>query len=100
MTSFADGDTLASPLGVEWMVPTDPAINRVLVGLARQDAPEWLDFDLDKSATGIDEPLSLSPGPWAADLIFAAQYEYKNSNFVKIRCLKYTETGYTFTVAP
>jgi len=100
LTSFADGDVLAPPVAVEWMAPTDPAINRVIVELARQDTPEWIDFDLDKSATGIDEPLLLSAGPWAADLIFAAKYEYKNSDFIKIRCLKYTETGYTFTVAP
>ena len=100
MLSIANDVVLTSPVGIEWIAPTDPAINRVIVELARQDAPGWLEFELNKDAAGIDEPVFLSAGPWAADLVFAAKYEYKNSDFVKIRCLKYTETGYSFTVEP
>ena len=43
---------------------------------------------------------TVSTGPWAADLVLAAKYSYKNADKVQIECIKYTESGYTFTVAP
>ena len=100
MTSLSDGDVLTSPVAITWKIPTDPAINQVLVALTRQDAPEWLEFELGKDATGIGELLFLSESPWSADLVFAASYSYKNADKVQIECIKYTESGYTFTVAP
>ena len=97
-TSFANGDTLASPVTFTWEPCIDPNVNIINVNLENEDTDEDMNYIFDSNSTGFEEPLPLSDGQWEADLSYVIYYQTETIDGVQVFCCKYSQSNYTFFV--
>ncbi|MBN1363048.1 MAG: VCBS repeat-containing protein [Sedimentisphaerales bacterium] len=99
-TSFANGESLSSPVRIDWEPSVHPTVNIVHVRLENDETGQEEGEFFDAEATGMPQPVVLTEGFWQARLAFGTLYNTQNADGIDLELVKYSESEYVFTVVP
>jgi len=100
ITSFAQEQHLPSPVTFSWNPCTETHANLIFLCIENTDSDDEQEFMLPPTATGLDNPLTLIPGPCEINLAFAAFHQSQNPDGIELTIIKFTESDYSITVIP
>lgn len=95
LIGISDGDAVISPVAFNWEPCTDANAEWIWF---EAEGDEYIEIDLAKTATGLEEPLSLAGGEWEICLDFETYYVSENADGITIDIGKYCESDYEITV--
>ena len=99
-TSFNHGDTVSSPVTFAWQECNDPAVEYIFLETDDNIPGSPMEFLLPTSATGLEEPLDLTPGLWDDfELSFEVSYQSQNPDGIPVYVGKHSESDYEITVS-
>jgi len=97
-TSFAQGESVSSPVLIAWEPCVHPTVNLIGFGLENDETGQEEEGMLGGDATGMTQPLVLAEGVWEAWLAFATWYDTQNADGIDLELVKYCESEYVLTV--
>ena len=97
-TSFAHGESVSSPVLVQWEPCVYPTVNLIDVELENDETGQGERERFDGNATGMAQPLDLGEGTWQAWLAFGTLYNAQNTDGIDVELVKYCESEYVVTV--